>query len=164
MCRERWRTRDLLLEYDMNILPPRPRAAGISMVYPWEATDLALLAQQVYEIAKRNGFVGEQDEFWSHFNNSGTIYRGKTIDDFPTIGMENTLYFDEETEILYYFKSTRQQVNADIAARIDIAIVGTAEIDNDGTTETVTYMYVPVRAMPIENLIYNCGDASEYIG
>ena len=34
-CRERHRTRDLLLEYDLNIMPPHPRAGGISIVYPW---------------------------------------------------------------------------------------------------------------------------------
>ena len=28
-------TRDLLLEYDSVIMPPRPRAAGLAMVYPW---------------------------------------------------------------------------------------------------------------------------------
>jgi hypothetical protein len=31
----RTRTRDLLLEYDIRIMPPRPRAAGLAMVYPW---------------------------------------------------------------------------------------------------------------------------------
>jgi hypothetical protein len=32
---ERYRTRDLLLEYNTNIMPPHPRAGGISVVYPW---------------------------------------------------------------------------------------------------------------------------------
>jgi len=31
----RARTRDLLLEYDTHIMPPRPRAAGIGIIYPW---------------------------------------------------------------------------------------------------------------------------------
>ena len=31
----RERTRDLLLEYDIAIMPPRPRAAGLSMIYTW---------------------------------------------------------------------------------------------------------------------------------
>ena len=31
----RERTRDLLLEYDIRIMPPHPRAAGLAMVYPW---------------------------------------------------------------------------------------------------------------------------------
>ena len=31
----RERTRDLLLEYDVRIMPPRPRAAGLSMIYTW---------------------------------------------------------------------------------------------------------------------------------
>ena len=33
--RERHRTHDLLLECDINIMPPHPRAGGIAMVYPW---------------------------------------------------------------------------------------------------------------------------------
>jgi len=31
----RERTRDLLLEYDVRIMPPRPRQAGLAMIYPW---------------------------------------------------------------------------------------------------------------------------------
>jgi hypothetical protein len=31
----RARTRDLLLEYDRHIMPPRPRAAGLGLVYNW---------------------------------------------------------------------------------------------------------------------------------
>ena len=37
---ERYRTRDLLLEYDKAIMPPRPRAAGLSNVYSWGSTIL----------------------------------------------------------------------------------------------------------------------------
>jgi len=33
MCKERRRTRDRLLEYDMLA---RPHTAGLAMVYPWE--------------------------------------------------------------------------------------------------------------------------------
>ena len=35
----RARTRDLLLEYDIHIMPPRPRAAGLAMIYPWLNSD-----------------------------------------------------------------------------------------------------------------------------
>jgi len=31
----RVRTRDLLLEYDRMIMPPRPRAAGLGLIYTW---------------------------------------------------------------------------------------------------------------------------------
>jgi len=31
----RERTRDLLLEYDRMIMPPRPRAAGLGLIYIW---------------------------------------------------------------------------------------------------------------------------------
>ena len=35
MNSQRRATRDLLLEYDSVIMPPRPRAAGLAMIYPW---------------------------------------------------------------------------------------------------------------------------------
>ena len=38
---ERRRTRDLLLEYDKAIMPPRPRVAGLSNVYSWGSTVLS---------------------------------------------------------------------------------------------------------------------------
>ena len=69
-------TRDLLLEYDSNIMPPHPRAAGLNyvynwldsnaapdetygvppmpttsemhMIYPWENTNLGILSSQLY--------------------------------------------------------------------------------------------------------------------
>jgi len=35
---ERYRTRDLLLEYDNKIVPPKPRIAGLNTVYSWGST------------------------------------------------------------------------------------------------------------------------------
>jgi len=43
MCKERWRTRDRLLEYDESIMPLRPHSAGLSMIYPWENVTLLTL-------------------------------------------------------------------------------------------------------------------------
>jgi len=50
--RERYRTRDLLLEYDTAIMPARPRTAGLAMVYPWENLTLSTLKAQIIEIAR----------------------------------------------------------------------------------------------------------------
>lgn len=91
----RERTRDLLLEYDRMIMPPRPRAAGLgliytwlesntpstdviynvpipqtsefSVVYPWESIGLSLLGDQIYILAARSGYTGTREEFHHYF-------------------------------------------------------------------------------------------------
>jgi len=93
--RERWRTRDLLLEYDRAIMPPRPRAAGlgsiytwldanevaqgeadvppdpnspnVNTVYPWENTGLIILSNQLYQLAAKSGYHGTSQEFYHYF-------------------------------------------------------------------------------------------------
>lgn len=152
---ERYRTRDLLLEYDTNIMPPHPRAGGLaiiypwgssfldnvvdnsipskphtttlSMIYPWENTSLNMLMQQLYLLAVQNGFEGTLDDFKALF----TSYVGArsimfaTYSNFPEVGTDSKLYFDLEEKILYYW-------------------------DND---------YIPVNAMIIANTILNGGEA-----
>ena len=91
----RTRTRDLLLEYDIHIVPPRPRAAGLSMVYPWinsnwagegwinippipdtpefqavypwESVGLSILSDQIYMLAAQSGYHGTREEFHHYF-------------------------------------------------------------------------------------------------
>lgn len=90
----RERTRDLLLEYDIRIMPPRPRAAGLAMVYPWlnsnmtsegwvtlpipdttefntvypwESVGLNILGDQIYLLAARSGYTGTREEFHHYF-------------------------------------------------------------------------------------------------
>lgn len=90
----RVRTRDLLLEYDLRIMPPRPRAAGIGMVYPWlngnnadqgwitipipdtaefsvvypwETIGLNILGDQIYMLAANSGYLGTREEFHKYF-------------------------------------------------------------------------------------------------
>ena len=41
MSNARQLTRDLLLEYDKVIMPPRPRAAGLGNIYSWGSTILS---------------------------------------------------------------------------------------------------------------------------
>lgn len=144
--RERHRTRDLLLEYDVNIMPPHPRAGGIamvypwgsaildnivdnsipssphtttlSMVYPWENTSLNILMQQLYLLAIQNGFEGTLDDFKQLFS----TYVGPrsimfaTYANFPEEGIASKLYFDLEEKILYYWDNDYIPVNAMIIA------------------------------------------------
>lgn len=90
----RERTRDLLLEYDLRIMPPRPRAAGLAMVYPWlnsnseeqgwtvppipqtaefqvvypwESIGLSILGDQIYLLAAQSGYHGTREEFHRYF-------------------------------------------------------------------------------------------------
>ena len=88
-------TRDLLLEYDSNIMPPHPRAAGLNyvynwldsntapdetygvppmpttsemhMIYPWENTNLGILSSQLYALAANSGYTGTQQQFNTYF-------------------------------------------------------------------------------------------------
>lgn len=143
---ERWRTRDLLLEYDTAIMPPHPRAGGLaivypwgssvydnvvdmsiphsphtttlSMIYPWENTSLNILNHQLYLIAVQSGFDGTEEDFKELFKS----YVGPrsimfaTYSAFPDTGITDKLYFDLETKILYYWDEEYIPVNAMLIA------------------------------------------------
>ena len=114
MCNNRKLTRDLLLEYDVNIMPPRPRAAGLGMVYPWENIMLDTLTKQLFIIASSSGYNGTENDFKTQF---GSYLQSKqvlfgTIDIFPETGELNKLYFDLEEKILYYWENEYKPVNA----------------------------------------------------
>lgn len=114
MCKERWRTRDLLLEYDKTVMPPRPRAAGLGVVYPWENLNTSILLQQLFHLAANSGFEGTENEFKEQF---GSYLQGKQViyeiyDNFPIIGEYNKLYFDLNDKILYYWDQDYYPVNA----------------------------------------------------
>lgn len=110
---ERRRTRDLLLEYNVDIMPPHPRAAGLSMVYPWENIELSNLIIQLYSFATHSGYEGTIEEFKTVF---GSYLQGKqtifdTFDNFPEVGDVNKLYFDTEEKILYYWENEYKPIN-----------------------------------------------------
>ena len=153
--RERYRTRDLLLEYDTAIMPARPRTAGLAMVYPWENLTLSTLKAQIIEIARQSGYNGSDEDFWNHFSNfSGEVHTG-TLATFPTPGKETDLYLDTETNILYYFKIVNNNINT------EALILAGAEVV--GTSDEATYLYIPVRALPIEPLLLDCGSSTELV-
>lgn len=150
---ERWRTRDRLIEYDFNIVPPHPHTAGIPfiypledmnlspmiplmenspelpVIYPWEDTSMSLLVIQLYNFASESGYTGTIENFREHFGyylTSGGIQI--IFDNFPATGDHQHLYFDTNSEILYCWD------------------------DREG--------YTPVNAMLIANTILNCGDST----
>lgn len=154
--RQRIKTRDRLLDYD---LPASPIVDKLQAPYPWISVSLSTLTKQLYQIALQNGFLGNQQSFISRFTN-GSIIRG-TLNSFPIPGDPNTLYLDKETDILYYFRETTINIDLQLVAKIGAAIVGHSIVAS--TQEQITYLYIPVRAMPLEDLIFNCGSAAEYI-
>ena len=154
--RQRIKTRDRLFDYDLPIYPIIDK---LQAPYPWASANLSVLTKQLYEIALQNGFLGNQQSFISRFTN-GSLVQG-TLNSFPIPGIPNTLYLDKETDILYYFRETTSELNLQLLARVGAAIVGHSIVGS--TNETITYLYIPVRAMPLEDLILNCGSAAEYI-
>lgn len=126
-------TRDLLLEYDKAIMPPRPRAAGLGIIYPWENLNTSAFLQQLFHLAANSGFEGTENEFKEQF---GSYLQGKQIIyanfiDFPEIGELNKLYFDLEEKILYYWNNEYTPVNT-LLIENTILDNGGAPIEQEG--------------------------------
>lgn len=152
----RQRTRDLLLEYDRAIVPPRPRAAGLgliytwlnsntpstdviysvpvpttaefSLVYPWESIGLSMLGDQIYVLAANSGYTGTREEFHRYF---GT-----------------------------YLESNRQEILFE--EYNNFPQVGSTEMLYFDLNEKILYYwdneYIPVNAMLIANTILHGGE------
>lgn len=92
----------------MDVCPPRPRAAGLSIIYPWENMNLTIFAQQLYQIAARSGYEDTEETF---MNNFGSYLGNKPIlyavfANFPETGENDKLYFALDEKILYYWDET----------------------------------------------------------
>lgn len=152
----RARTRDLLLEYDRMIMPPRPRAAGLgliytwlesntpstdviyhvpvpqtaefSIVYPWESIGLSMLGDQIYILASRSGYTGTREEFHKYFG----VY------------LENN-----RQEILFEEYNNFPQVGSTEMLYFDLNEKILYYWDNE---------YIPVNAMLIAHTILNGGE------
>ena len=153
----RERTRDLLLEYDRFIMPPRPRAAGLgliytwlesntpstdiiynvpipntaefSVVYPWESIGLNLLGDQIYILASRSGYTGTREEFHKYFG---------------------TYLERNRQEILFETYNNFPQVGSREMLYFDLDEKILYYWDNE---------YIPVNAMLIANTILDGGEA-----
>lgn len=108
MYLDRPKTRDLLLEYDINICPPRPHAAGLPVVYPWENMSLTVFAKQLFNVAANSGYNGSESEFMQNFGSylgaKPIIYTDFT--NFPEEGETEKLYFALDEKIMYYWDGT----------------------------------------------------------
>lgn len=141
----RHRTRDLLLEYDTNIMPPHPRAGGLPMIYPWgddnssggllppfpdysiiesiypwEMQNLGILGDWLYNFSRNSGYNGSREEFYSCFGLYLEHNRQEIIFDdysnFPLTGAQDMLYFDLNEKVLYYWNEEYIPVNAMLIA------------------------------------------------
>ena len=104
--RERYRTRDRLLEYDNTIYPQVPHSAGLAVVYPWENMSITSLMKQLYQGAAASGYSGTESEFVSKF---GELLGGRqiifgTINSFEVSDDDEHLYYDTEDNIMYYYE------------------------------------------------------------
>jgi len=118
MSEARTKTRDLLLEYDKAIMPPKPRAAGLGSIYPWEDWSISFFSQQLFKLAANSGFEGTESDFKKKF---GSYLQDKQIiyanyNDFPIIGEVDKFYFDLVEKILYYWDKKYIPVNAMLIA------------------------------------------------
>ena len=70
--------------------------------------ELSVLQKQIYQIALNNGYQESEDSFWKKFSRDCIVFG--TIDTFPIPGDEKNLYFDTNTNILYYYKVSSEPV------------------------------------------------------
>lgn len=144
---ERYRTRDRLIEYNFNMVAPAPHSAGLPIIYPWENINISILSEQLYQIAKTNGYKDEKELFLKKIAEGDIIFG--TLDTFPSYGEQNKLYFDMDSNILYCFQIIKN-FTPEKAALINAAIVGKAIIGNTGEEET--FLYIPIKSMPISDI------------
>ena len=152
--RERIKTRDRLLGYNFCVVLPQPHCVSIPMVYPWETMSQDQLAAQIILIAKANGYTGDEADFWRLFSERCVVFG--TLATFPEVGSNHSLYFDTETEILYYFKAVDYEVSDEAAA-----LLGAEITSIDGV---ITNMYIPIRSLLIEDTILNVESATDNHG
>lgn len=153
--RERKRTRDRLLQYDTSIVPT-PYSISMPMIYPWQNASLAILSHQFFKLAQLNGYTGTEELLFRRFNGSA-IHPYETLENFPVPGIQGDLYLETSTQIVYYYTTTTGEVNTENITAIGGVIVDYSMINNE------TAIYLPIRALPIEPLLLNCGTAAEYI-
>lgn len=157
---ERWRTRDRLLEYDSNIMPPRPQDAGLKVVYPWVDTSYTVLQHQIFQIAQNLGYQASEPEFYQLLISDKTDVVVGTLATFPIPGEADVLYLDEDTGIVYYFHEFSETVYTERAARIGAAIVGYSLLED--TKTIITDTYIPISAKVLEGTLTTREIVTEY--
>lgn len=94
--------------YDCNCdCKPRPPAPMPDGMMP-----LSVFEDLLYKTATYAGYVGSKTDFRKDLSDSlngasqipGLVIQKDSIDDFPSIGLENAVYIDTEESQIYYWK------------------------------------------------------------
>lgn len=116
MSNSRQLTRDLIPD-NMNCgcQPPPTPVGGYS---------LSVFTDMMFQVAKKNGYLGTKNDFENDFiaslngasgSANGVIIQRGSINDFPSVGVEAGIYVDTSTQKIYFWKDGRYYtVTADV--------------------------------------------------
>lgn len=105
MSNSRQLTRDLISD-NMNCgcKPPPTPDGGYS---------LSVFTDMMFQVAKNNGYLGTKNEFENDFiaslngasgSANGVIVQRGSVNDFPSVGVEQGIYVDTSSSKIYYWK------------------------------------------------------------
>lgn len=105
MSNSRQLTRDLIPD-NMNCgcQPPPTPVGGYS---------LSVFTDMMFQVAKSNGYLGTKNDFENDFITSlngasgsanGVIVQRGSVNDFPSVGVEQGIYVDTSSSKIYYWK------------------------------------------------------------
>lgn len=105
MSNSRQLTRDLIPD-NMNCgcQPPPTPVGGYS---------LSVFTDMMFQVAKKNGYLGTKNDFENDFiaslngasgSANGVIIQRGSVNDFPVQGTSNGIYIDSSTNKVYYWK------------------------------------------------------------
>lgn len=105
MSNSRQLTRDLIPD-NMNCgcKPPPTPVGGYS---------LSVFTDMMFQVAKNNGYLGTKNDFENDFiaslngasgSANGVIIQRGSVNDFPSVGVEQGIYVDTSSSKIYYWK------------------------------------------------------------
>lgn len=105
MSNSRQLTRDLIPD-NMNCgcKPPPTPVGGYS---------LSVFTDMMFQVAKNNGYLGKKNDFENDFiaslngasgSANGVIVQRGSVNDFPSVGVEQGIYVDTSSSKIYYWK------------------------------------------------------------
>lgn len=105
MSNSRQLTRDLIPD-NMNCgcQPPPTPVGGYS---------LSVFTDMMFQVAKSNGYLGTKNDFENDFiaslngvsgSANGVIVQRGSVNDFPSVGVEQGIYVDTSSSKIYYWK------------------------------------------------------------
>lgn len=105
MSNSRQLTRDLIPD-NMNCgcQPPPTPVGGYS---------LSVFTDMMFQVAKKNGYLGTKNDFENDFiaslngasgSANGVIIQRGSVNDFPQVGTPSGIYIDSSTNKVYYWK------------------------------------------------------------